>query len=117
MAVEAQGAAIQTASRTVVVDASLAFKCVLTEPDSAIAQRMLSDWQASGVRMIAPTLLAADVANAIYKRVRANQLTPAADASLALGALLTTEIAYDADPNLEPSGSRAGAPLRTARRV
>lgn len=87
------------ASRAIVVDASLALKWVLTEPDSAIAQRMLGDWQASGVRIVAPMLLAAEAANAVYKRVRANQLTPA-DAQLALGALLMTEIAYDTNPSL-----------------
>lgn len=85
--------------KAVVVDASLALKWILAEPDSAIAQRMLVDWQVNGTRLVAPLLLTAEAANAVYKRVRKNELT-LPEAQLALSALLATEIAYDTDPNL-----------------
>ena len=61
--------------KAVVVDASLALKWILAEPDSAIAQRMLVDWQVNGTRLVAPLLLTAEAANAVYKRVRKNELT------------------------------------------
>lgn len=52
-----------------VIDASVAFKLVVEEPDSEIA----IDWLARA-ELTGPTLLHAEVSNALWKRVRRNEL-------------------------------------------
>ncbi len=54
----------------VVVDTSIALKWVLVEPDSASARELLDEWNSKGITIIAPTLLAYEVANALYQQVR-----------------------------------------------
>ena len=62
-------------SDAVVVDASVAVKWVLAEPDSIIATKLLDTWTNEGKRVIAPTLFAYEVTNIIHRRVVANSLT------------------------------------------
>jgi predicted nucleic acid-binding protein len=59
----------------VVVDASVAVKWVLAEPDSSIATKLLNTWTNEGKRVIAPALFAYEVTNIIHRRVVTNRLT------------------------------------------
>ncbi len=56
---------------TIVVDASVALKWLLPEPDSGTAERVMS---AKGL-LIAPTLLVAEACNAVWKRLRRREIT------------------------------------------
>ena len=56
----------------VVVDASVAIKWFLLEPDRAAARRLLEP----GQRLLAPELIVAEVANAMWKRVIASEADP-----------------------------------------
>ena len=56
-------------SDLVVVDASLAIKWVLPEPDSHTARVLLNEWTDSGKEMAAPALFAYEVTNIIYRRI------------------------------------------------
>ncbi len=58
----------------VVVDASLAAMWVLPEPFSPLALALAADWAHTGVQAMAPCLMPAEVASAIYKRVRRGEL-------------------------------------------
>lgn len=62
-------------SPTVVVDASLAVKWVLEEPYTQEAISLLHEWADQQIQIIAPSLLAFEAANAIYKRVSRSQLS------------------------------------------
>lgn len=62
-------------SNLVVVDASLAIKWVLNEPDSDRALALLNQWNANKVVMIAPSLLSFEVSNAFYKNYLRGKLT------------------------------------------
>jgi predicted nucleic acid-binding protein len=54
----------------VVVDSSVVAKWILPEPDSAQAQRLITEVALQGERMIALDLAFAEVANAIWKQHR-----------------------------------------------
>ena len=69
---------------TIVVDASVALKWLLPEPDSAMAERV-----ASGDHpLIAPTLVIAESCNAVWKRLRRGEV--AADHAQLVVARLTS---------------------------
>ena len=53
-----------------IIDASVAFKLVVEEPDSEAA----IDWAAS-YELVAPTLIHSEVGNALWKRVQRRELT------------------------------------------
>lgn len=55
---------------TVVVDASIALKWVLPEPDSSVAVALLDEWLTNGLEIIAPSWFAGEVANILYRRAR-----------------------------------------------
>ena len=59
----------------VVVDTSIAIKWVLQESDSDIAETMLIEWSSNGVVILAPALLTYEVANALYKKARKDEIT------------------------------------------
>ncbi len=61
--------------RLVVIDASIAVKWVLTEPGDDAALKLLEDFGAGNVDLIAPPLLLAEVASALSKRCRRKELT------------------------------------------
>jgi predicted nucleic acid-binding protein len=56
---------------SLVIDASVALKWVLPEPDSAKAEELL----AAGTILIAPTLIVSEVCNAAWKRLRRGETT------------------------------------------
>lgn len=59
----------------IVVDASLALKWVLDEPFSPEARALLSDSIAKSRVVLAPVLLASELANALFQRVRRGDLS------------------------------------------
>lgn len=63
------------APAAVVVDSSVAIKWLVDEPHSDRAAERLRAWAGAGLQLLAPDLIAAEVANALYKRVRRGDLT------------------------------------------
>jgi len=61
-------------SDVVVVDASLALKWVLAEPDSNTAVMLLDRWTDEGISVIAPALFTYEVTNTLYRQVVAGKL-------------------------------------------
>ncbi len=85
----------------VVVDASLAIKWVLNEPDSDKALALLNQWNVNGVVMIAPSLLSFEASNAFYKNFLRGKITliqaqQAIEAVLAIG----IELEFSEKPTL-----------------
>ena len=74
---------------TVVVDASVVVKWVLEEPYSTEAIALLNQWAAQDHRILAPSLLAYEVTNALYKRVVRGELS-LDEAQAALADVLST---------------------------
>ncbi len=58
-----------------VVDASLAFKWLVEEEYSEEARALSRDWQVSGIQIIAPHLMLAEIANALHRKVVDGQFT------------------------------------------
>ncbi len=52
----------------VVVDASVACKWVLNEPETPQARALLAHWVAARLQPIAPSWFACEVANVLYRR-------------------------------------------------
>ena len=77
----------------VVVDSSVAIKWVLEEPDSYVAQELLDDWIDKEKVVLAPTLLAYEITNIIYKNVRRGGIT-LERAKEALTEFFDTEVTY-----------------------
>ena len=59
----------------VVVDTSIVIKWVLSEPDTQRAEMLLVNWSSKKVAILAPTLLAYEVANVLYQNVRRGTIT------------------------------------------
>lgn len=58
----------------VVVDASLAFKWIITEHDSELADALAESWDSAGIRKAAPPVFLAELANAVHRRVTKEDL-------------------------------------------
>lgn len=67
----------------VVVDSSVVIKWLVPEPHSADAHRLLNDYQAGTLTLLAPDLLHAEIGNIIWKKHRFQGMS-AADAQLIL---------------------------------
>lgn len=78
-----------------IIDASVAFKLVVEEPDSEIA----IDWLARA-ELIGPTLMHAEVGNALWKRVRRNELAADGELEDRLGDLARYVRTIDETPQL-----------------
>src|SRR5258707_1640519 len=63
-------------SGKVVVGTSLALKWVVAEADSSLARGLLSSWIANGYGIIAPSLYASEVANALHQKARRGLISP-----------------------------------------
>jgi predicted nucleic acid-binding protein len=59
----------------VVVDTSIVIKWIIDEPDSDIAMTLLVKWISEGTTIIAPLLLAYEVANVLYQRLHKGLIT------------------------------------------
>ncbi len=57
-------------NKTVVVDASIVIKWIIEEVDSEKAIALLTQWVFDDVVILAPILLAYELANALYQRLR-----------------------------------------------
>lgn len=84
-------------SRSVVVDASVALKWVVTEPGSAEAASLLDELAAGAVALLAPEHLVGEVANGLRKRVAQHVLT-VEDACQALDAISQLELTFVGGP-------------------
>lgn len=61
-------------ARAVVVDASLVFKWIVKEEDSALADDLAKQWFAEEVLVLAPSLLMFELTNALYQQIRSGDL-------------------------------------------
>jgi predicted nucleic acid-binding protein len=59
----------------VVVDTSIALKWVIDESDSKIAEKLLEDWNDREALILAPALLAYEITNALYQRIRRSEIS------------------------------------------
>jgi len=59
----------------VVVDASVACKWVLNEDGTPEAQSLLAQWVTARLQPIVPSWFACEVANVVYRRARAGEIT------------------------------------------
>ena len=84
---------------TFVLDASVAAKWVLPEPDGASAVRLFDRYAAGEISLIAPDLLLAEVASLLAKRHRRKQIS--AEQAREASGLMT-----DAAPKLFDTGLR-----------
>ncbi len=82
---------------TIVVDASIALKWLLPEPDSAMAERIA----ATDHLLIAPTLVIAESCNAVWKRLRRGEVR-ADHAHLVVARLPEFFDSLVGEPNLAP---------------
>ena len=96
--------------RLKVVDASLAVKWLVEEEDSEKARALYRGWVASGVRIAAPHLMLAEVANALHRKVVDGEFE-LESATRTLENLSALEIEFHNPPNIH-----AGA-LRLADRL
>ena len=83
----------------VVVDASLAFKWLVSEENSDLAQSISRSWANNGIQVVAPYLMPVEVANALRRRVVRGELT-LDDAVQLLEYLLASGIELRDEPNL-----------------
>ena len=83
----------------VVVDASLAFKWLVSEENSDLAQSISRSWAKNGIQAVAPYLMPVEVANALRRRVVRGELT-LEDAVRLLEYLLASGIELRDEPNL-----------------
>jgi predicted nucleic acid-binding protein len=60
---------------TIIIDANIALKWVLNEPDSNLAEALLIEWSHKGIVMYAPALLTYEVTNILYQNVRKGTIT------------------------------------------
>ncbi len=59
----------------VVIDTSIVIKWILSEPDTQAAKMLLVNWSNKKVTILAPALLAYEVANVLYQNVRRDAIT------------------------------------------
>jgi predicted nucleic acid-binding protein len=83
----------------VVVDASIAVKWVVTEPDSDRATELLRAWIVAGARLVVPPHFFVECAAVLNKRVRRNELRRE-DALALFLTLQATEVVIHGDPLL-----------------
>lgn len=57
-----------------VLDASVAVKWLLPEEDSEKARHVFSEWNAGRIDLVAPSLLPAEAASALWKKVRKKEV-------------------------------------------
>jgi predicted nucleic acid-binding protein len=78
----------------VVVDASIALKWTINEADSSTALALLADWTNREIEVHAPFLLAYEVTNVLYRRVRKGEI-PFYDASRGLTEIIYKVVEFD----------------------
>jgi predicted nucleic acid-binding protein len=81
-------------SDTVIVDTSIVIKWVLYEPDSPLAQALLNEWINRETEIRAPALLAYEITNSLYQKVRKGEITHK-QANKALTRALKSDLVLD----------------------
>ena len=81
-------------SNVVIVDASIAIKWTLNESDSSAALALLAHWNDEEIEVLAPALLAYEVTNALYRRVRKGEI-PFEDARRGLTEIIFKVVQFD----------------------
>ncbi len=94
-----------------VVDASLALKWFVDEEDSDKARALSRDWLDSGVRIIAPYLMLAEVANALHRKVEDGHLA-LESATEILESVDNSEIEFSNPPSVHAGATRLAGRLR-----
>jgi predicted nucleic acid-binding protein len=86
--------------KSVVVDASIAIKWVLQEPDSDVAHALLAKWIEEETVILAPVLLAYEITNGLYRKTLKGELT-FDKAKLGIRKILLTglELDFTEDPS------------------
>ena len=95
----------------VVVDASLAFKWLVSEENSDLAQSISRSWANNGIQAAAPYLMPVEVANALHRRVVRGELA-VEDAVRLLEYLLASGIELRDDSNLHGRALQVSSRLR-----
>lgn len=85
-------------SSTVIVDTSIVIKWMIEEPDSDAAVALLARWINEGTVILAPVLLAYEITNVLYQRIRKGLLT-VAEAEQALAYVLSNTVEIDVPPD------------------
>jgi len=80
--------------KSVVVDASIAIKWVLQEPDSDVAYALLAEWIEKETVILAPALLAFEITNILYRKTLKGDLT-LDNAKLGIRKILLTGLEFD----------------------
>ena len=94
----------------VVVDASLAFKWLVSEENSDLAHSISRSWADNGIQAAAPHLMPVEVANALHRRVVRGELT-VEDAVRLLEYLLASGIELRDEPNLHARALQVASQL------
>jgi len=86
--------------KSVVVDASIAIKWVLQEPDSDVAHALLTEWIEEGTAILAPALLAYEITNSLYRKSLKGEIS-LDKARLGIRKILSTglEVDFTEDPS------------------
>ena len=95
----------------VVVDASLAFKWLVSEEHSEPARAISRSWASAGIQAAAPYLMPVEVTNALHRRVERGELT-VEDAVRLLGHLLASGIELRDEPALHVRALQLASQLR-----
>ena len=95
----------------VVVDASLAFKWLVSEENSDKARAISRSWANEGIQATAPYLMPVEVTNALHRRVALGELT-VEDAIRLLEHLLASGIELRDDPALHVKALQLASQLR-----
>lgn len=85
------------------VDASLALKLVLAEPDSELVQSQWQTWTEAGIEIISPDLFVYETTSVLRNRVYRKQITQS-EADEALRILESLDISYHQPAAIRPSG-------------
>lgn len=99
------------ASKTVVIDASLAAMLVLPENHTPVALDLVENWAQQGVRMTAPGLILPEITNALHKRVVRQELD-LRTAVTALNLILDFEIEIREQPGMPAKALELASRLR-----
>ena len=98
-------------SGLVVVDASLAFKWLVSEENSDKARALSRSWADEGIQAAAPYLMPVEVTNALHRRVARGDLS-VEDAIRLLGHLLASGIELGDVPDLHVRALQLAGQLR-----
>lgn len=95
----------------VVVDTSMAFKWLVDEDDSALADAYHRSWRAADIRIVVPCWFACELGNVLLQRVHGGRLTSIQSTQL-LGFALAWVTVLDPDPEIAIRAIQIASQLR-----